>query len=144
LTRSGLEAALDLMDRLYAHFGTHHDRERARRATEVLLKHPEHGGIWLIQVKASTVGYLVLTLGFSLEFEGSYGLLDELYLKEPWRGKGIGTKALEFAEEWCRKRGVKALRLEVDQSNEGARQLYVRLGFEVHRRDLMTKWLDRA
>ncbi len=141
LLPSELEDALDLMQRLYAHFGAPFDRERARRATRALLAHPEHGGVWLIQMASSTVGYVVLTLGFSLEFEGLFGLLDELYLTEPWREKGIGTKAVEFAEDRCRARGARALRLEVDHANPGAKQLYARHGFEVHHRDLMTKWL---
>jgi len=68
-------------------------------------------------------------------------LLDEFFVDSAWRSQGIGTQALAFAEEWCRSRGLRALRLEVGHENPRALGLYQRTGFEVHDRHLMTKWL---
>ena len=136
-----LESALDLMQRLYTEPGGEHDRPRARRAMEWLFAHPEAGGAWLIQVSGEIAGYLVVTSCFSLEFGGAFGLLDELYVLESWRGKGFGAQAIEFAEGWCRSRGMDALRLEVAHANERALRLYQRAGFVSDGRDLMTKWI---
>jgi GNAT superfamily N-acetyltransferase len=136
-----MDRALDLMAQLYAKGSGRHDRERARRGSEWLLAHPEYGGIWMIEVDGRVAGYLVLTIGYSLEFDGRFGLLDELYLEERSRGKGIGKVALAFAEQECRARGLAALRLEVDYGNGGALKLYRESGFKTHDRYFMTKWL---
>ena len=136
-----LQGALDMMGRLYSEAGAVHHRERARRATEELMMNPERGGVWLIRVDGETAGYLCVTLCYSLEFDGRFALLDELYLEEVWRGQGIGAQAIAFAAEWSRARGLAAIRLEVGRTNSRAIELYRREGFKAHDRHLMTKWL---
>jgi diamine N-acetyltransferase len=146
LTDAAMEHALDMMFRLYSEAGAAHGRERARRAAEGLMANPELGGVWLIHVSderlsGEPVGYLCVTLCYSLEFDGRFALLDELYLKEEWRGQGIGAQAIAFAAEWSRARGLAAIRLEVAHTNSRAIELYRREGFQAHDRHLMTKWL---
>jgi len=151
LTEGAMERALEMMGRLYSEAGAKHDRERARRAAEGLMANAELGGVWLIhakdelvndeQVRGEIVGYLCITLGYSLEFDGRFALLDELYLEEAWRGQGIGGQAIAFAAEWSRARGLAAIRLEVAYTNSRAIELYRREGFQAHDRHLMTKWL---
>jgi GNAT superfamily N-acetyltransferase len=142
LTAAEIAGVLVPMSQLYAHDGIAWDEDRSRKAVADLLAAPDSGGIWLIRVCGTTVGYLVLTIGFSLEFDGRYALLDELFVAEEWRSQGIGGQALEFAEEQCRVRGLKALRLEVGRKNVRALALYRRRGFEVHERYLMTRRVE--
>jgi GNAT superfamily N-acetyltransferase len=132
---------LEMMGCLYAESGGAYRRERARHAAEVLAGNPELGGIWLIDVGGETAGYLCLTLCFSLEFDGRFALLDELYVKEAWRGQRLGAEAIAFAEQWSRARGLTAIRLEVERTNLRALDLYRRRDFTAHDRHLMTKWL---
>lgn len=141
LQTNELEPMLDLSKRLYAEEGPAWDREGARRAAAELLAAPEFGGIWIIESEGEIAGYFVLTVCFSLEFGGRFGLLDELYIAEEWRGRGLGSAALEFAAAWCRGRGIGALRLEVWTRNAGAIRLYERAGFALEERHLMTKRL---
>ena len=105
------------------------------------MANPELGGVWLIRVNDELAGYLCVTLCYSLEFDGRFALLDELYLKEAWRGKGIGAQAIAYAQAWSRARGFAAIRLEVARANLRALELYRRQGFVAHDRHLMTKWL---
>jgi GNAT superfamily N-acetyltransferase len=146
LTAGAMDRALGMMDRLYSDAGDAHDRDRARRAALVLMENPDLGGIWLIgapaiEPEAETAGYICITLGYSLEFDGRFALLDELYVEAAWRGRGIGAQAIAFAEEWSRARGLAAIRLEVARGNVRAMELYQRHGFAAHDRHLMTKWL---
>jgi GNAT superfamily N-acetyltransferase len=141
LTAGAMDQALDMMGRLYSEGGATHHRERARRAVEELMLNPQLGGIWLIDLGAETVGYLCVTVCYSLEFAGRFALLDELYLQEAWRGQGIGAQAIAFAEDWSRAHGLAAIRLEVEHANLRALELYQRQGFKAHERHLMTKWL---
>jgi GNAT superfamily N-acetyltransferase len=141
VTRDDVGRVVDMMAQLYTQSASAFDADRARKATEKLLGEPEFGGVWMIDLDGTLAGYIVVLLGYSLEFGGRFGLLDELFVKENCRRMGLGTQALAFADEQCRARGWQALRLEVGQKNERAQHLYARSGFHMHDRFLMTKWV---
>ena len=118
------------------------DDHVARAALRQILSDDSLGRVWLIQQGEDAVGYIVLTLGFSLEFQGRDAFIDELYIRESYRHGGIGTKALKFVEEVCRSLGVQALHLEVERANVNAQKFYRKSGFADHARYLMTKWIS--
>jgi len=47
------------------------------------------------------------------------------------RGMGIGTQLIAYAEQMAREQHFQKISLTVKQTNEGARQLYERLGFQI-------------
>jgi ribosomal protein S18 acetylase RimI-like enzyme len=106
-----------------------------------LLQDDSLGKVWLIQDGSEPIGYIVLTFGYSLEFRGRDAFIDELYVRERYRGQGIGTRALQFVLEVCPSLEIQALHLEVDRKNTAAQHLYRKVGFEDHDRYLMTKWI---
>ncbi len=132
---------LALMERLYAYTGMEWSRRVAETSLEELLRSPEKGGVWLIRADGAPVGYFILTLAFSLEFGGVFGLLDELFIVPEWRGKGLGTTTLRFVEEQCREFGAATLRLETGFDNPDAVRFYERHGLLREQRYLMTKRL---
>lgn len=117
------------------------EERAARAALGELLADERLGRVHLIRSGAEVIGYLVLTFGFSLEFGGRDAFVDELFVREGWRGRGAGRRALEFAEGVCRAGGVRALHLEVERANTGAQALYRRAGFRDHDRYLLTRRL---
>jgi GNAT superfamily N-acetyltransferase len=141
LTPHDVDRVVAMMAQLYAQGSDPFDAARARRTTEALLTEPEFGGVWMILAQGELAGYLVVVLGYSLEFGGRFGLLDELFVAQSHRRRGLGSEALAFAGSQCRARGWQALRLEVGQKNERAISLYRRSGFQMHDRFLMTKWI---
>lgn len=132
---------LAMMRELYEHDGTHMDAERHRAALAGLLAQPAYGRAWVIRVGDEPAGYMVLTLGYSLEFAGRDAFVDELYFRAPFRGAGLGRRAVETAEAACREMGVRALHLEVERSNVSAQGFYRRMGFRDHDRYLLTRWV---
>lgn len=141
VTPATLDPVLAFMARLYAQDALPFDSARARSAAEWLLAAPGRGGIWLIEGDGAAAGYIVLTACVSLEFRGPFALLDELYLDDEWRGRGLGAQAIDFAADWARSRGMAAVRLETAHDNLRAQSLYRKCGFVLHDRHLMTKWL---
>ncbi|HYH83022.1 MAG TPA: GNAT family N-acetyltransferase [Longimicrobium sp.] len=131
----------ELMREFYLHEGLDFERSRSREAFRTLVGDPALGRVWLMRVGGETVGYAAVTVCYSLEFAGRYALVDELYVREGWRGRGIGARALELAAEACRELGVAAVRLEVDTGNTRAMALYGRLGFELQERYMMSRWI---
>jgi diamine N-acetyltransferase len=142
--RAGADDApllIEMMREFYEHEGLRFDEAGARAALAGLLGDESRGLAWLVALGGATVGYAVLTFGYSLEFKGRDAFLDELYLRESARGQGVGPLALRFLEETCRSLGVGALHLEVERANAHAQAVYRKAGFRDHDRYLMTKWL---
>lgn len=111
------------------------------RALEEFFAHPEYGRTWLIKKERAVAGYVILTLGYSFEYRGRDGFVDELYVEPGFRRRGLGRRAMEFVETRAREIGVNALHLEVDPKNEAALELYRSAAYKNHKRYLMTKWL---
>jgi ribosomal protein S18 acetylase RimI-like enzyme len=139
--RTDLDTLLDLVRAYYEFDGHPYDRDMARDALEGLMREPSFGRIWLICDGAAPVGYVVLTIGYSIEYHGHDAFIDELYLREGYRGRGWGRRALAFVEQACRELGVHALHLEVERKNTAAYAVYRKFGFEDHDRYLMTRWI---
>jgi len=104
------------------------DEERAA-AIAPLLQGESLGKIWKIGVQNRLVGYIAVCFGYSIEFMGKDAFLDEFYIVEPWRGKGIGSAALSAVCQELKDMDVKALHLEVHRENLRAISLYSAQGF---------------
>jgi ribosomal protein S18 acetylase RimI-like enzyme len=116
--------------------------EPTREALSQLIADPTQGQAVLILSDGKVAGYMVITLGCSLEFGGTFALLDEIYVWPEYRGRGLGAAAIGFTKEFCRQRGFKAVRLEVQRDNAMAQRLYRKAGFFAHDRELMSCWVD--
>jgi len=57
-------------------------------------------------------------------------LMDGIAVSETVRGKGIGTRLLKAIEGQAKKLNKRSIRLDVIDTNPGARRLYERFGFE--------------
>lgn len=140
-----IERLVDLMEEYCAFDHLPFDKPTRRRTTEQFIREHSLGKLWLILDEDTPIGYLALTLGFSFEYGGADAFIDEVYIREQHRGRGIGRLALQMAEDACLALGVRALHLEVDRANVNAHALYQKVGFIEHDRCLMTKHilLDR-
>jgi ribosomal protein S18 acetylase RimI-like enzyme len=80
-----------------------------------------------------------MTHAYVLEHGGRTAIVDEVYVSPDWRGRGIGTRVLEVIGDEAAATGVRAIRLEVERHNHGAKALYDRHGFTDTKRLLMVK-----
>lgn len=135
---------LEMMREFYAYEHLAWNEGVARSGLDCVLGDASLGQVWMVFAGDEPAGYFVLALSFSLEFHGRYGFLDELFLREPFRGGGIGRRAVQHAAEVCGAIGARALRLEITATNAGARAFYARLGFEDVGRTLLTKWMPSS
>ena len=62
--------------------------------------------------------------------EREKGQIWAFYVKEEFRGRGIGKKLFAEMKKWFRKKKVKTARLYVVKCNVGAKRMYEKLGFE--------------
>jgi len=141
-TPGDLDAILAFMQRLYAQDGLPYDEPSARATLSGIVRDRSLGRVWMIDEGTEAIGYMILTLGYSLEYRGRDAFVDELFVREDRRRRGIGRKAMRVMEEACREVGVRALHLEVERPNAAAQGLYRKFGFVEHDRILMTKPIE--
>ena len=76
----------------------------------------------------SIQGYAMLAKSFSTEFGKPCVWIEDIYVKEEYRGLGIGSRFFKFIED---KYTGSLLRLEVEAENEAAVKLYRKCGYDV-------------
>ena len=133
---------LALLTRMAVRFN-HEDGHPLTRGGRAALKElcmgTPHGQAFMIEHGRETIGYLVVGFGFSVEYAGVDGFLDEFYIEPAYRAHGFGTAALNELGKIARRMKVKALHLEAMPGNDRAARLYGRLGFKLSERRLMSK-----
>jgi len=137
LETSQIETITQMMQDFYAIDNYPIDIEVSKKLFLEFISDDKLGKSWLIYDDSEIVGYVVLTFIFSFEYGGKIAFLDELYLKEIARGKGIGKQTIQFIKEQALLLNVKLLYLEVENHNENAQKLYLANDFEVHHRKLL-------
>jgi len=77
-------------------------------------------------------GAMIGRLMLARDPEGVAGVavrIVDIAIGKPWRGRGLGERALTLVGEAARAAGYSALTLQVHTDNVVARRLYDRLGF---------------
>ena len=84
---------------------------------------------YMIEKDGETAGYGLVFVFYSNEFGGLIYTWDEIYVKPEYRGQGLGTAYIHEMEAYHRERSARS-RLECEDDNVGATQLYLRLGYK--------------
>jgi len=129
---------VELMSEFYAESDYTLDAARATEAFRTLLSDPRLGMVWLLEEPGAVAGYVVATLGFSMEYGGHDAFVDDLFVRPGYRQRGHGARALAAVQQFCEAAGVRAIHLEVERGNEGAQRLYRQVGFTDNARQLLT------
>ena len=133
-----------MMEEFYAEGGYPLNRQRAAEAFTTLLANERLGLVFFIQAGAQDVGYVVVTLCYSMEYGGPNAFVDDLFVRKPFRGAGLGTGALAEVRSLCAKQGVRAIHVETGRDNAAAQAVYRRAGFAHTDRQLLTLKLATA
>ena len=94
---------------------------------DAFIESTPYGDAFIFEDGGETVGYGVLAYTHSQEAGGKVVWIEEIYIKEEFRGKGFGSHFINFVLEEI---PAKRYRLETEPENEKAAALYRRLGFE--------------
>lgn len=83
---------------------------------------------YIIEDSNGIQGYAMIAKSFSTEFGKPCIWIEDLYIKEEYRGLGLGNMLMEFI---TKKYTDCIFRLEVEEENERAVKLYEKCGFTV-------------
>lgn len=117
-----------LMREFYAESSYPLDNTWAAAAFEHLLREPSLGAVWLVEDAGVAAGHVVMTVRFAMEVGGLLGSVDDLFVRPAHRRRGAASAALDAVLTECRRRGCRALSVEVGADNHPAIALYRRFG----------------
>jgi GNAT superfamily N-acetyltransferase len=93
----------------------------------------ERGRIFVADDDGRAIGWGVFIVAqhpvFVVADERTFGYIDELYVVEDARGRGVGQALIAACEDEARRLGLKQILLGVLDGNTRAREIYARAGF---------------
>lgn len=128
-TLTDIDVLVRLLRQFYSEGAFSLSERAASQAFESLLDDSRLGQVWMMEEDGHPAGFVVLTVGFSMEYGGLRGFVDDFYVAPPYRRRGLGHAALEEVKRSCIRRGVRALVVETGPDNEAAMSAYRSVGF---------------
>lgn len=93
-----------------------------------LIADPEQGGVFIAREGDRAVGYATLGWKWSMLRGARMGYLEDLFVADEARGRGIADALIEICAEGCRARRMPALGWLTAPDNHRAQAVYDRVG----------------
>ena len=104
-------------------------RENFEHGFDEMMRSDVYVQGYMLVCDGKNVGYCVTMKTYSVEAGGITIWIDELFVLEEYRSKGLGRELFKYIEENGDKK-LRRIRLEVEQKNGRAISLYKKMGFE--------------
>ncbi|HBM93529.1 GNAT family N-acetyltransferase [Ruminococcus sp.] len=104
-------------------------REHFEQGFDEMMRSDVYVQGYMLVFDGNNVGYCVTMKTYSVEAGGITIWIDELFVLEEYRSKGLGRELFKYIEENGDKK-PRRIRLEVELENGRAISLYKKMGFE--------------
>jgi len=104
------------------------DPAKQRRGLEALLASPS-AAAFVAEEGGSPVGMVTVQLTLSTAEGGPSGLLEDLFVAEAARRRGVASALVGAVESWCAEAGATRVQLLADRGNERALRFYEAAGY---------------
>ena len=132
MTENDRKLYIEMAEEFYSSDAVLHPvpREYFEKTADEALRSDVYAEIFILDCEGIPAGYGLTARTFSQEAGGQVLWIEELYIREEFRSRGLGREFFSYIEE---KNSGKAarLRLEVEEDNTRAISLYKRLGYEM-------------
>lgn len=123
-TIEDIPVLVEMMQEFYAEAHYEFDKQWATASFFQFLINPALGAAWIVSHSDEAAGYVVMTVGYSMEYGGLDAFIDDLFVRKEFRGKGYGRAALDTLFEECARRSILAVHVVVGRDNTTANALY--------------------
>lgn len=107
----------------------------------ILENYKEHSeGFLLVYENKKIVGSMILRIKFNPYRQRKYGEVWYIYLDKSRRGKGYGTKLLEYADEYFKNKNCDYAFAGVSALNPASNAVFKKLGYKLTRKILEKKY----
>jgi GNAT superfamily N-acetyltransferase len=125
--------------------GRRPERTDLEAEVRALLDDPEGGSVLIAEADGQTVGLLSASWQRAIHVPGIYATIQDLWVDEDWRSRGVGAELVEAIASQARARGVSRLEVGLPRETFAAiastESFYRRNGFE-HLGPRMRRLLD--
>jgi GNAT superfamily N-acetyltransferase len=123
------ETVIELINELWTFDNIEVDRDNINRAVDLIFSQPGLAEIHLLYEGDEVAGYFILVPSVSIEYGGLYVVLDELFVLEPFRRRGLGRQIVNFVLDRCREQGWLVIEAMAYEENKTAQYFYGSHGF---------------
>lgn len=81
-----------------------------------IISHPRQSVILLLNVDGRVAGYLTLIVEEGCGTDEQHAIIDELYIRPPFRSIESSSRAVDFVTQLCRNVGIRAFHQKIGQS----------------------------
>jgi GNAT superfamily N-acetyltransferase len=120
------------------------DTDKQRRGLAALLASPTGHVAIARDVNARAVGMATVQLVISTAEGAPSAWIEDVVVREDWRGKGLGRSLLDAVLAWARGQGAVRAQLLADLDNAPALAFYDRLDWQPTRLGARRLMLDKA
>jgi GNAT superfamily N-acetyltransferase len=120
---------IEMINELWTYDDVAADRGNINQAVDLVFSQPGLAEIHLLYEDDEVAGYFILVPSFGIEYGGLYVTLDELFVREPFRRRGLGRQIINFVLDRCREQGWLVVEAMAFQENETAQYFYGAHGF---------------
>ena len=130
LTENDRATWLELTGEFYSSPAVDHSipEEFRNNCFNALMSDSPYADAVIIEQDGKIAGYALLAITFSQEAGGIAVWIEEAYIREEFRGKGLGHEIFNWVE--TKYPNASRYRLEVEEDNEKAIKLYSSLGYK--------------
>ena len=86
-------------------------------------------GVFVAEVDGEAAGFVACDATWHSFFDEDVGEIHEIVVARKYKGKGIGKKLMEVAENYLKSKGHRKIELWVGERNHAARRFYEKLGY---------------
>ncbi len=137
-TIADLTILLSVIEKFYFDFGYQFEIAQHTVVVQQFMMNKQLGSIWIIAYEEECIGYLALTYGFTFGYGGRDALIDEFYIIDSYRNRGLGSWVLDKIKQEVIQLGFVALNLQIESSHARAMDLYTKAGFQDLKRKTLT------
>ncbi|NIO68147.1 MAG: GNAT family N-acetyltransferase [Anaerolineae bacterium] len=127
------ETVIELINELWTYYDIAAERDNISRAVDLIFSQPGLAEIHLLYEGDEVAGYFILVPSFSVEYGGLSVTLDGLFVREPFRRRGLGRQIINFMLDRCREQGWLAIEAIADEENKVVQYFYGSHGFAPER-----------
>lgn len=138
-----LDVLVPLFEAYRKFYGKQSDVVGSTHFLKARLEH-QQSVIFLVKWENIPVGFVQLYPLFSSTRLQSLWLLNDLYVAEDCRQKGLGMALIQKAQEWCVATQAAGLLLETEKNNVPGNQLYPKMGFDIDREHHFYFWDNKS
>ncbi|MEO7319593.1 MAG: GNAT family N-acetyltransferase [Chthoniobacteraceae bacterium] len=105
------------------------DRARQMRGLRLILEQPSRGRIFVLRHNGTIFGMINLLFTISTAEGGFVVLLEDVIMHRDYRGAGHGTRLLQHAIEYAKKKNFSRITLLTDRLDERSQKFFADHGF---------------